>query len=276
MSRAKHKKGMRPPRPPGSFWAVGMAATMVLVFGGIATTRWLRSRTETAGASTHAPAGAAAMPGSNSNLSAAPTNSIPASPAELDERVNELVNEGAEWLEKKKPAEALAAFDEARKLRDTDEDIHFNRGIALTQLGRLDEAEAAYKKALELFPDYAEARNNLGNLLVNQGRLAQGIEQLEAVVEATPDVASAQNNLGSALARVGRFKDARPRLEKALQLQADYPEAQFNLGNVLAQLGQLEQATKAFRELLAAHPDFQPAQLALEQMQKLQTNAPPK
>jgi tetratricopeptide (TPR) repeat protein len=274
MSRTKKKQSMRASRRPASLWAVGLAAATVLVFGGIAATRWFHSRNEMArpAASTNAPASASVSPSNHITLSAP----APATPAELDDRVNELVNHGAEALEANKPGEALAAFDAARKLRDTDEDIHFNRGIALAQLGRPEEAEAAYKKALELFPDYAEARINLGNLLVNQGRIADGIKQLQVVVDSTPDVASAQNNLGSALARVGRFGEAKPHLERALKLQPDYPEAQFNLGNVLMQRGQAEQALTTFRELLAAHPDFQPAQMAIERAEKLKTNAPPK
>ena len=38
-------------------------------------------------------------------------------------------------------------------------------GVALQDLGKLDEAIEAYNKALSIKPDYAEAYNNMGNAL---------------------------------------------------------------------------------------------------------------
>ena len=47
-----------------------------------------------------------------------------------------------------------------------DAETHANLGIALHELGRLDEAEASYRKALALDPDYARAHTSLGTTLL--------------------------------------------------------------------------------------------------------------
>jgi len=52
-----------------------------------------------------------------------------------------------------------------------DEEVHYNLGSTLHNLGRLDEAAASYRRALKIKPDYVEAHNNLGNALKDMGRL---------------------------------------------------------------------------------------------------------
>ena len=44
---------------------------------------------------------------------------------------------------------------------------HFNRGVVLQKLGKLEEALMAYKKAYLLNPQSKEARNNIEILLLN-------------------------------------------------------------------------------------------------------------
>ena len=62
------------------------------------------------------------------------------------------------------PAGALAALEQAARLRPDDPRVHNARGVALRRLGRLREAGAAYRRALTLDPDYAAAHRNLGIL----------------------------------------------------------------------------------------------------------------
>ena len=52
---------------------------------------------------------------------------------------------------------------------------HNNLGVALKDLGKLDEAVACCRRALELKPDYAEAENNLGNALAEQGKQVEAL-----------------------------------------------------------------------------------------------------
>jgi len=64
--------------------------------------------------------------------------------------------------------EALAAIQRSVELMPYSAEAHYNLGIALYALGRLDAAASSYRRALEIRPDYVEAHNNLGNVLKDQ------------------------------------------------------------------------------------------------------------
>jgi tetratricopeptide (TPR) repeat protein len=65
--------------------------------------------------------------------------------------------------------EALHVFDEGLSHFPTDAVLHFNRAIALEELGRFDDAERSYKRCLELDPTYADAHHNLAILMETRG-----------------------------------------------------------------------------------------------------------
>ena len=58
-------------------------------------------------------------------------------------------------------SESLVASQKSVQLAPQDAEAHYNLGITLQELGRLDEAEASYKQAIVLKPD-ADAHCNLG------------------------------------------------------------------------------------------------------------------
>ena len=66
-------------------------------------------------------------------------------------------------------------------------EAHYNLGLALQNLGKLDEAAASYHKALAIKPDYAEAHCNLYALLLNPGDMTPSIKCMERAVEINPD-----------------------------------------------------------------------------------------
>jgi len=66
---------------------------------------------------------------------------------------------------------AVELISSALRLNNRVPVFHNNLGVALKQLGRLDDAAAAYRKALKLFPNYAESHNNLGFVYQEQGRI---------------------------------------------------------------------------------------------------------
>lgn len=57
--------------------------------------------------------------------------------------------------------DALPAFRKTAQLLPGDAAAHYNLGVALKSLGRLDEAVASYRRAVSLKPDYVEAHSNL-------------------------------------------------------------------------------------------------------------------
>ena len=70
---------------------------------------------------------------------------------------------------------AIASWDRALEIKPDYHQAWNNRGIALDNLGRLEQAIASYDRALEIKPDVHEAWGNRGNALGNLGRLAEAI-----------------------------------------------------------------------------------------------------
>jgi len=66
-------------------------------------------------------------------------------------------------------AELAALSDEALRHCPVSALLHFNRGVALDQLERLDEAAASYERSLALDPALADAHYNLGRLREDLG-----------------------------------------------------------------------------------------------------------
>ena len=64
---------------------------------------------------------------------------------------------------------AITAYDVALTVKPDSADAHFNRGIALKDLGRIPEALACYDRAIAIDPDYAEAYYNRGKRPADDG-----------------------------------------------------------------------------------------------------------
>jgi protein O-mannosyl-transferase len=75
-----------------------------------------------------------------------------------------LNNRGVAWAQQGKLSEAIGYFSEALRIDPDSVDGHFNLGITLARLNRIDEAEAQFLHVLRLAPGSAEARNWLKKL----------------------------------------------------------------------------------------------------------------
>jgi tetratricopeptide (TPR) repeat protein len=77
-------------------------------------------------------------------------------------------------------------------LQPNDSGAWFNRGLALGQMGRLEEAIVSYDKALELQTDkYQSCWYNRSIALHQLGRLDEAIASYERVLELQPDFSTA-------------------------------------------------------------------------------------
>jgi tetratricopeptide (TPR) repeat protein len=151
---------------------------------------------------------------------------------------------------------------------------HNNLGLALAQVGKLDDAIGHYEQALRIKPDYAEAHNNLGNALLQTGRIEAAVGHLEQALQTDPDFAEAHYNLGLALVRLGRLQEAIGHWERALRINPDSAEVHNNLGVALEQAGRLQDAIGHYEQALRIKPDYAKAHYnlgaALEQAGRLQ------
>ena len=124
-------------------------------------------------------------------------------------------------LQKDKPNDlesAIAAYDEAIRLKPDYAKAYNNRGVAKDDFGRYEDAIADYDEAIRLNPDYAEAYSNRGNAKRDLGRHEDAIADHDEAVRLKPDLPEAYNSRGVANVALGRKDGARRDFETALAL----------------------------------------------------------
>jgi tetratricopeptide (TPR) repeat protein len=95
---------------------------------------------------------------------------------------------------------------------------HDNLGVALAELGRLDEAISQEMEAIRLKPNFAEAHQHLGTMKSEQGKSGEAIHYFEKAIEYKPDLASAYRNIGLELIKQGKTEEAYGFFEKGLKI----------------------------------------------------------
>jgi len=116
---------------------------------------------------------------------------------------------------------------------------HHRLGLALREMGQMNEAQQHMEHALEIRPNVPEVMNNLGRVLVQQKKQAQAIELFEQAIVLRPNYARARFNLAEVLetVNVGR---AIEEYETYLALVEGIPEEQRRIVLVEERLKRLK------------------------------------
>jgi tetratricopeptide (TPR) repeat protein len=157
------------------------------------------------------------------------------------------VNLGIALYDKGAPDEAIAAYQEAIRIKKDYAEAHSNLGVALAAKGRLDAAINECREALRIKKDFAEAHNNLGLILQRKGQLDAAIDAFREALRIKKDYVEVHSNLGVALWAKGRLDEAIAECREALRLKEDYPEAHCNLGLALVRKGRFQEGAEELR-----------------------------
>lgn len=104
--------------------------------------------------------------------------------------------------------EAVDAYRRVIDLSPDWIDAHINLGVALYQLGKIDEARSAFQAAVQLDPLNGISRYNLGCVLEEQGEFAEAIDHLQRAARAMPAHPDVHFNLALAHEKRGEKKRA--------------------------------------------------------------------
>ncbi len=113
-----------------------------------------------------------------------------------------------------------------------DAEAHFNLGVTLQELDRLDEAEASYIQVIALNPDHVEAHSNLGATLQELGRLDEAEASYTRAIALNPNCAEDHYNLGNTLEALGRLDEAAASFTQAITLSPGYAKAHRLLASI--------------------------------------------
>lgn len=133
---------------------------------------------------------------------------------------------------------------------------YYNRGLALSELGRIEAALTDYEKAIALKPAYPAAHNNRGNALRALGRPADALRGYESAIALRPDDADAYNNLGVVLTDLGQLPEALSSFDRAITLRPDDAASHANRGNALRAQGKFAAAVASYDRAIGLRPDF--------------------
>ena len=147
-----------------------------------------------------------------------------------------------------KPEDAIAAYDQAIRLKPDYAEAYSNRGNEKNALGRHEDAIADCNQAVRLKPDLAEAYNNRGNAKGDLGRHEDAIADYKQAIRLKPDLAEAHNNRGKVKSKLGQHEDAITDYDEATRLKPDYTRAYLHRGIAKAALDLIDEARQDFEK----------------------------
>lgn len=149
-----------------------------------------------------------------------------------------------------------ASLDDSERFGDA----HYQLGISLFKLERLEEAEEALETSVRLGPDVPERLNTLAQLYERLGRAPKRTDGLyRHALDVQPLAASIRVNYGRFLETQGRTPEATRQYRIAAEHQPSLAEAHYNLGTAQLRQGDLEAAEQSLREAIRRNPDYSQA-----------------
>ena len=138
-------------------------------------------------------------------------------------------------------------------------DAAYVRGVALRQLGRLDEAEGELRRAVELNDQHSDAQYQLGFVLARQQRLEEARSHLEQAKALNPESPDIRFQLASVLRRLEEEGPAREEFEvfqrSKLEVQRENEAAIIaSRANQKLQEGDAAVAVELYRQSLEQAP----------------------
>ena len=141
--------------------------------------------------------------------------------------------------------------------------IHFNLGLAYTNMKKFDLAEKEYWKALKIDPERAEIYNNLGNIYLQRGENSHAFEMYEKAVELNENIWNAYFSIGKHYYEMKRFEDAEKQFRNVVRLKPDHVDSRLVLADIYGRKGDFEMAEEEYKKLLeldygspVVHKDF--------------------
>jgi Flp pilus assembly protein TadD/peroxiredoxin len=152
--------------------------------------------------------------------------------------------------------QAADSFRQVVASRPDDPDAYYNLGTLALRRNDFAEARQYLQQTLKLRSNSPEAWNNLGMMAAQEGRLEEAVQDFQQSLALRPKYAVALLNLGNVYRRLQNFGKAEESLHHALDIQPDDPEVNYSLGMLYAQQNQMETAADFLQKAIALRPDY--------------------
>jgi tetratricopeptide (TPR) repeat protein len=162
--------------------------------------------------------------------------------------------EGQAALAQGKWDEAVTAFTKVGHLYPGSFAARRDLGVALEQLGRIEDAANAFDAALALRPDIEDVRVRLAFMLLQANQRDRAVPHLQALADRQTKLPEVWSALGRVYYERGDLAGSQKAFSRAVELRED-GKSWFNLAVVRLRLGDQDGALKAF-ERAARDPDL--------------------
>ncbi|HAI69111.1 MAG TPA: hypothetical protein DCM38_06705 [Gammaproteobacteria bacterium] len=159
-------------------------------------------------------------------------------------------------IEEKRYPQAMAAYNQALKLKPGDLDVLYMRALLADKMDLMGLLEQDLRYILAQNPDNVNALNALGYSLADKTeRYDEAYELIQKALDLSPtDQYHIFDSMGWVLYKRGDYAQAIAYLRKALAMQND-PEISAHLGEVLWKSGDRQAAIRIWDEALVTYPE---------------------
>jgi tetratricopeptide (TPR) repeat protein len=172
---------------------------------------------------------------------------------------DDLCKSGREHLRAGRHQEAIAAFEEARRLNDLDPDVHEGLATAQFLLHDYEPAARHFERVTRLDPRRGASWINLGAVYNRMGNYHKAAEVLRRAVQIEKKSGVGFYNLGIAYKHLKQWNLAVPAYREAIRLEPRMADAYLNLANVYSELKNFPQAITHYKKALELKPDLERA-----------------
>src|SRR6266566_9076819 len=134
-------------------------------------------------------------------------------------------------------------------------DDYYQRGLALSALGRDEEAILAYEECLRLDPLHLDVYERVHFMHLAKGRHEQSLATFTRAVQAFPECARLHIWRAEALGRLRRYQEASEACQRAIQLDGAYAAAYAEKSEHLVHVERYAEALEAIEQAIALNPD---------------------
>ena len=156
--------------------------------------------------------------------------------------------------ERKRPADAAAAFRRAVERDESLAAAHFELGKTMIVLDDLEAALESFRRTTETLPGFAPGWANAGAALGELERPGEALAKLERAADLDPLSHSLASNLGVTLRDLGRLAEAERAFRWTLELAPDFVFGHYNLANAVYLQGRHREAVGLFEKAQAMDP----------------------
>ncbi|MBD2126793.1 tetratricopeptide repeat protein [Microcoleus sp. ZQ-A2] len=164
-------------------------------------------------------------------------------------------NRGEKFRKSQRYEEAIAAYNQAIKIKPDYSEAWYAKASLLYQLQRYEEAVVAYDKVIQIQPEEAHAWFIRGWILGELQRYDQAIASYDKAIEIDENLDEAWFYRGKTLEKWKRYEDAIASYDQAIQIQPNYADAWYNKACCYTLLGNVSIAIETLQKAMGFNPE---------------------